>query len=99
MTKKFWNNWQTRIGETKNIQLFNRFEYSNGTIHLSKSYGKVLNEKDKLIKAIFHGDAVDLVIERHTTVFNKKAWKFCGHVENEYITLHRDEIANIEFIH
>ena len=97
MTKKFWNNWQTRIGETKNIQLFNRFEYSNGTIHLSKSYGCVLTDKDRLIKASFHGDAGDLVIERHRWIFGIN----CNdhyHVENEYLTLHRNEIASIEFI-
>ena len=97
MTKKFWADWQRRIGETKNIQKFYKFEYSNGTIHISKSYGKILNDKDKLIKATFHGDAVDLIIERHNWVISyigADHW----HIENEYLTLHREEIANIEFI-
>ena len=97
MTKKFWNDWQKRIGETKDIELFNKFEYSNGTIHLSKSYRTVLNDKDKIIKATFHGDAVDLVIERHKWVFGKNCndhWN----IENEYITLHRNDISGIKFI-
>ena len=96
MTKKFWVDWQKRIGETKNIQKFYRFEYSDGKIYLSKSYCGVLNDKDKLIKATFHGDAVDLVIERHNWVISYTSadhW----HIENEYLTLHREEIANIEF--
>lgn len=92
MTKKFWADWQKRIGETKNIWLFSKY-YGNAF------YGSyLLNANDRLIKATFHEDTVDLVIERHTTVFNKKAWNFCGHVENEYTTLHRNEIASIDFI-
>jgi hypothetical protein len=44
------------------------------------------------LKASFHGDAVDLIIERH-------GWANGHHiVENEYLTLHRTEIKNIEFI-
>lgn len=97
MTKKFWADWQRRIGETKNIQKFYKFEYSNGTIHISKSCGRILNDKDKLIKATFHGDAVDLVIERHNWVISYTGADY-WHIENEYLTLHREEIANIEFI-
>ena len=84
MTKKFWNDWQNRIGETKNI-------------YLSKSYYKVLRDKDKLIKATFHDDAVDLIIERHNWVISYTSAEH-WHIENEYLTLHRDEIATIEFI-
>ena len=98
MTKKFWADWQRRIGETKNIQKFYKFEYSNGTIHISKSCGRILKDKDKLIKASFHGDAVDLIIERHTEVIDWNTRSRKQHVENEYLTLHREEIANIEFI-
>lgn len=98
MTKKFWADWQKRIGETKNIYRFYKYKYSDGKIYLSKWPGSLLNSDDKLIKATFHGDAVDLVIERHNTVID---WNTCSlkqHVENEYLTLHRDEIATIEFI-
>ena len=47
---------------------------------------------DKVSKAYFHGDAVDLVIEKWHHTFSKSI-----HVYNEYITLHREEIASIEF--
>lgn len=90
MTKKFWNDWQNRIGETKNIWLFSKY-YGNAFYGLY-----VLNTDDHLIKATFHGDAVDLIIERHKWVFGVN----CNdhfHIENEYLTLHREEISSIEF--
>ena len=85
MTKKFWNDWQKRVGETKNIYLF--WFHPDG--YRRKLYGGVLCELigDVLLKADFHGDAVDLTIERRRH----------KHIENEYITLHREEIASIEF--
>ena len=92
MTKKFWNNWQKRIGETKNIWLFSKY-YGNAF------YGHyLLNDNDRIIKTLFHGDKVDLVIERHHTVIDWNTRSLKQHVENEYLTLHRTEIATIEFI-
>ncbi len=92
MTKKFWNDWQKRIGETKNIWLFSKY-YGNAF------YGSyVLNTDDRLIKATFHGDAVDLIIERHTRVIDWNTRSLKQHVENEYLTLHRNEIATINFV-
>ena len=91
MTKKFWKDWQNRIGETKNIELnvcvFNK---NNARCYYHSVLSQVYN--DKILKASFHGDVVDLVIERH-------GWGN-GHnvVENEYLTLHRTEIKNIDFI-
>lgn len=89
MTKKYWLDWQKRIGETKNIELFSAFSHDEYKIKL----GKVLNEsaKEKLIKATFHKNTVDLIIERHKPKLNGI------HVENEYKTLHREDIANIIF--
>ena len=92
MTKKYWADWQKRIGETKNIYLFSKF-------HGNAFYGSyVLDTDDRLIKATFHGDAVDLIIERHTQVIDWNTRSLKQHVENEYKTLHRNEIASIEFI-
>ena len=90
MTKKYWKDWQKRIGETKNIYLF--WIHPDG--YRRKLYGGVLSELngDVLLKANFHGDAVDLVIEKWHNTFSKSI-----HVYNEYITLHREEIASIEF--
>lgn len=92
MTKKYWADWQKRIGETKNIYLFSAF-------HDNAFYGHyVLDSNDRLLKASFHGDAVDLIIERHNTVIDWNTRLLKQHVENEYKTLHRNEIASIEFI-
>ena len=92
MTKKYWADWQKRIGETKNIWLFSKY-------HGNAFYGSyVLNTNDRLIKATFHGDAVDLIIERHNEVIDWHTRSLRQHVENEYLTLHRNEIASIEFI-
>lgn len=89
MTKKFWKDWQNRIGETKGIKLnYCVFNKNNARCY----WHSVLGNEDKILKASFHGDAVDLTIERH--------WTKNGHyvVENEYLTVHRQEIKTIEFI-
>ena len=92
MTKKYWADWQKRIGETKNIWLFSKY-------HGNAFYGSyVLNTDDRLIKVSFQGDTVDLIIERHTRVIDWHTRSLKQHVENEYLTLHRNEIASIEFI-
>ncbi len=97
MTKKFWKDWQKRIGETKDIELnvcvFNK---NNARCYYHSVLSQVYN--DKILKASFHGDAVDLVIERHTEVIDWNTRSRKQHVENEYLTLHRNEIASIEFI-
>ena len=90
MTKKFWKDWQNRIGETKQIELnYCVFNKNNARCY----YHSVLSfiYEDKILKASFHGDAVDLIIERH-------GWGN-GHytVENEYLTLHRTEIKTVKF--
>ena len=90
MTKKFWKDWQNRIGETKNIELCSFVTNKNND---RTYYHSVLsNGEDKILKASFNGNTVDLVIELH-------GWGN-GHntVENEYFTLHRTEINSIEFV-
>lgn len=92
MTKKYWADWQKRIGETKNVYLFSKY-------HGNAFYGSyLLNDNDRLIKTTFHGDAVDLIIERHNRVIDWNTRSLKQHVENEYLTLYRNEIASIEFI-
>ena len=100
MTKKFWTDWRRRIGETKNIYLFGKIYNGNGSFayYVGKWPSPLLDENDRLIKATFHNDAVDLVIERHTKVIDWHTRSLKHHVENEYKTLHRDEIASIKFI-
>ena len=92
MTKKYWADWQKRIGETKNVYLFSKY-YGNAF------YGSyLLNDNDRLIKTTFHENEVNLIIERHTRVIDWHTRSLKQHVENEYLTLHRNEIASIEFI-
>ena len=91
MTKKYWKDWQQRIGETENIYLFSKY-------HSNARYGHyVLNTGDALVKAMFHENTVNLVIERHRIVFDYRARSLRQNVENEYLTLHREEIVRIDF--
>jgi hypothetical protein len=92
MTKKYWIDWQKRIGETKNIWLFSKY-YGNSF------YGHyLLDDNDCIVKISFHGNTVDLVIERHTKVIDWNTRSLKHHIENEHLTLHRVEIASIEFV-
>ena len=97
MTKKFWNDWQKRANKTDNIWMFSLYKgFKRNT--WSTPIFSVLDELrngDKIVKIHFHGDAVDLVIERHTS-----AWQngnLHQVVQNEYMTLHREEISRITF--
>jgi hypothetical protein len=92
MTKKFWKDWQKRVGETKNIWLFSKY-YGNAF------YGSyVLNNNDKLVKVKFHEDTVDLIIERHKEVLDFNTRSIKQYVENENLTLNRNDIATIYFL-
>ena len=92
MTKKFWNDWKKRIGETTNIWLFSKY-------HGNAFYGSyVLNRNDKLVKAKFHEDTVDLIIERHNEILDFNTRSIKQHVENEHLTLNRNDIATIDFL-
>ncbi len=95
MTKKYWADWQKRIGETKNIYLYHFIIITNKDKGNRTYYHSILSSvhgDDKILHATFYGDTVDLVIERHD-------WAN-GHytVQNEYLTLHRNEISSIEFV-
>ena len=92
MTKKFWNDWQKRIGETYRIDLYNLIKVNNCW------YGKwnLLSHTfadDKIIKATFRNNSVDLIIKqyRHTNGGNNL------HSEILYITIDRTNIRSIEF--
>lgn len=91
MTKKFWKDWQNRIGETKDI-LINHVVFNKANTHTY--YHHILSDycgEDKILKATFKGDIVDLIIEKH-------GWGNGHHiVENDYLTLSRTEIDSIIF--
>ena len=88
MTKKFWADWQKRVGETIQVRIYSGYSWSGYALAHS-----LLNTSDRIIKASFHGDAVDLIIETHNLTL-----KGTTHIENKYVTVHRNEIKNVEFI-
>lgn len=85
MTKKYWNDWQKRLGETKQIYLC----YPKRLLYSDKG--------ERILSYKFNGDTVDLVIQRKRYVSDNKPPYYHYHVENEYITLNRVDIASIEF--
>lgn len=85
MTKKFWNDWQKRVGETKEIKGF----YICGGIG-----GSLVGYLPfKIISAKFNGNIVDMVLEE--TSYNPISGRH--HVENRYITLNRKDISTVRF--
>lgn len=90
MTKKFWKDWESRVNWTKNIYLFYHYQVGDHDFKCVSGCG-LLNTDDRIIDVKFNKDSVDLVIERHRKVINH--W----HIQNEKITLKREDIAKIEF--
>lgn len=96
MTKKFWNDWKKRIDETYLIWLYESVMVNdkchNGWNILNHTYAD-----DKIIKATFNGDTVDLVIEKFIWVMGNARNSGHLHSENFYITLDRKNIKTVEF--
>lgn len=102
MTKKFWNDWQKRIGETKQVYLsYESFGRKVNTRWCSRDlldYSLSDDGNDNIISVKFKGDTVDMVIERKryvTDLSSRRGYHY--HVENEYVTLNRKDIITIEF--
>lgn len=91
MTKKFWNDWQNRIGETKAI--YGWYENSKG----KEVGGSLIGYLPfKIISVKFNGNTVNLVLETKSEVFGKNGYHI--HTENKYFTFNRKDIATVEFI-
>lgn len=88
MTKKFWADWQKRVGETIQINVYSGYSWGGYAVAYN-----LLNAGDRIIKITFSGNHVDLVIERHTKTFSGHI-----HIENEYITVFRNNIKSVNFI-
>jgi len=91
MTKKYWNDWKKRIGETTNIYIF----WWSLDGRKRKANCGLLDPEDRIVKSTFYEKSVDLTIEHKTYV-----WSISGshlHSENKYITLEREKIACIKF--
>ena len=86
MTKKFWNDWQKRKGETKNV------------IANSISRSLILNPKDEIVEINFDNDNgyVYITVNHCYTAFSNGNVHYCKELMNH--TYHRMEIKNVEFI-
>ena len=91
MTKKYWVDWQKRSCDTTQIMRYSG-EHGKG-IAWSMPILDWLNG-DKILSLAFHGDAVDIVVERP-----RIDTEYHIHFDNEHITLHRTEVKRIYFKH
>ena len=90
MTKKFWNEWQTRLGETKTIVLIHAYDKIR--------FGKE-EYKYTLVSAKFIEDMVELVLNTNF-ITSKSINDNAQHQQNneqKTITLNRKEIKTVEF--
>ena len=98
MTKKFWNDWKARIGETEQVYLClpkskwldyqNSMFYSRGLLNLNKG--------ERILSYKFNGNIVEFAIERKIYVYDGHFnWHY--NVQNEYVTIHRKDIVSVEF--
>ena len=88
MTKKFWKDWQNRIGETKWILGFLPWGETGGSLIGYLPF--------KIISAKFNDDTVELVLEIEFDVVDKNGWH--TRFEKKNFTFNRTEIATVEFI-
>lgn len=97
MTKRFWNDWKKRIGETKQIYGWYSYETHDGKV--KKHIGGTLISylPFKILSANFNGNTVDLKVEVTSEVFDCRTWSRHNVVENRYVTLNRNEISTIKF--
>jgi len=102
MTKKFWNDWRKRVGETKQIYLVYEFfgQKINNLWCARGLLGYCLDDDghDKIISVKFNGDTVDMVIERKryvTDLSSRRGYHY--HTENEYVTFNRKDVITVEF--
>ena len=93
MTKKFWTDWQKRIGETTAIYGWCKWTRHDG-VEMKREGGSLIGYLPfKILFAKFNGDTVDLKLE----IISEVAFSNCHHVKNKYYTLHRNDISTIRF--
>ena len=104
MTKKFWNDWQKRIGETKQVYLAykpyfedrieNRLSYSRDLI----GYRLDKDGCDEIVSVKFDSNSVHFVISRKTLVTDLASRRgYHYHAENKEISVNRKDIVSVEF--
>ena len=86
MTKKFWNDWQKRKGETKDV------------IAYSKCRTLIRNPKDEIVEIRFDNDNdyVYITVNHRYTAFSNGNVHF--RKELMMHSYHRADIKNVEFI-
>ena len=104
MTKKFWNDWQKRIGETKQVYLAYK-PYFRDRIENRLSYSRDLlgyrldkDGCDEIVSVKFDGNSVHFVISRKTLVTDLASRRgYHYHAENKEISVNRKDIVSVEF--
>lgn len=104
MTKKFWNDWQKRIGETKQVYLAYK-SYFGDRIENRLSYSRDLlgyrldkDGCDEIVSVKFDGNSVHFVISRKTLVTDLASRRgYHYHAENKEISVNRKDIVSVEF--
>lgn len=90
MTKKFWNDWQKRIGETDLIYVFYNDDKRRG-------YPLYYNYNTKLNKIKFDGEYVTVEWDVESLLFNKKTFGLVTEIKHFTKTLHRNQICTVHF--
>ncbi len=106
MTKKFWNDWQKRIGETKQVYLaYKPYPYFGDRIENRLSYSRDLlgyrldkDGCDEIVSVKFDGNSVHFIISRKTLVTDLASRRgYHYHAENKEISVNRKDIVSVEF--
>ena len=92
MTKKFWNDWQMRLGETKSICRW--VYYDNGCQRYQTSRMVGQDTPNRFLSFDFSGDTVKLEYEVKNLTLDGRSY----HFENHSIILNRKDIVTVEFI-
>lgn len=104
MTKKFWNDWQKRIGETKQVYLAYKSYFGNGIENTLRYSRDLLVDRldkdgcDEIVSVKFDGNSVHFVISRKTLVTDLASRRgYHYHAENKEISVNRKDIVSVEF--
>ena len=85
MTKKFWTDWQKRIGETTEIRVYGNSDYCGGTF-----FNRTLvHKQDRILKLTFEENNVNIEFEEKSldgSLVAKRSY-----------TIHRKKIHSIKF--
>ncbi len=90
MTKKFWNEWQKRLGETKAICRW--VYYDNGCQRCQTKRMVGQDIPNRFLSFDFNGDTVRVEYEVKDLTLSGHY-----HFENHSIVLNRKDIVTIEF--